>query len=345
MQQINQELISQLNAIVKRYQKPDTRKAIWQSITSFGPFIALWVLMYLSLDYSLWITLGLALINGFFLVRIFIIQHDCGHQSFTSNKKVNNVIGTVCSVMSFIPYKYWLKGHNYHHGHNGLLHEYRDIGDIELLTVNEYSKLSKVQRFGYRVFRHSFVLFGLVPTYYVLIHNRLPLIKLKGWEKARRSLIWNNALVISASVLIGLILGWKALVFVHLPILIVFGSIAIWFFYVQHQHEYSYKQWKDKWDYTLAAIQGSTFYNLPKFFHWLTGNIGYHHIHHLNSLVPSYQLAKCHEENPIFDEIAVKMTFKESLSCAFNKLWDEQQQKMISFREYYRRQGQPVPLI
>ncbi len=345
MEPYSQDVVAQLNAIVRRYQKPDLKKAIWQSITSFGPFLLIWVLMYLSLDYSLWITFGLAVVNGFFLVRIFIIQHDCGHQSFTKSKKLNNILGTVCSLFSFIPFKYWLKGHNYHHGHNGLLHEYRDIGDIDLLTVKEYEQLNRWQRFLYRLFRSAFVLFGLVPAYYVLIHGRIPSIKLKGWEKARRSVHINNLVLLLVCTLLGLWLGWKALVFVQLPILLVFGTVAIWFFYVQHQHEYAYKQWKDKWDYTVAAIQGSTYYKLPRVMHWFTGNIGYHHIHHLSSLIPSYQLAKCHHENPIFEKIAVKMTFKESLSCAFNKLWDEQQQRMISFKEYYRSIGQPVPII
>jgi acyl-lipid omega-6 desaturase (Delta-12 desaturase) len=345
MQTYEKELANQINAIVKRYQKPQMKTAIWQVITSFVPFVTVWVLMYFSLSYSYLLTLGLAVLNAFFLVRIFIIQHDCGHQSFTKNKRFNNILGTICSVLSFIPYKYWLKTHNYHHGHNGLLHEHRDIGDIELLTTEEYSKLSKGQRFGYRLFRNAFVLFGVVPSYYVLIHGRLPLVKIKGWSAAHKSVHINNLVLAAFCAALVYFLGWKALVMVQLPILMMFGTIAIWFFYVQHQHEYSYKQWKDKWDYTVSAIQGSTFYNLPRVFHWLTGNIGYHHIHHLNSLIPSYQLAKCHHENPIFDQIAVKLTFKESLSCAFNKLWDEQQQKMISFREYYRSIGQPVPLI
>jgi acyl-lipid omega-6 desaturase (Delta-12 desaturase) len=339
------DVVAQLNAIVKRYQKPSMKTAIWQMVTSFGPFLLVWALMYLTLDYGLLFTLPLALVNAFFLVRIFIIQHDCGHQSFTKNKRFNNIVGLICGILSFIPYKFWLKSHNYHHGHNGLLHEHRDIGDLELLTVKEYSKLSKIQRFGYRVFRHSVVLFGIVPTYYILIHGRFTKVKIQGWDSAKNSLYMNNALLAAFCAAIYFIFGLKALLLIQLPTLMIFGTIAIWFFYVQHQHEYSYKQWKDKWDYTLAAVQGSTFYNLPRVFHWLTGNIGYHHIHHLSSLIPSYQLAKCHHENPIFDQLAVKMNFRESLSCAFNKLWDEQQQKMITFSEYYKSIGQPVPII
>jgi omega-6 fatty acid desaturase (delta-12 desaturase) len=237
--------------------------------------------------------------------------------------------------MSFIPYKYWAKGHNYHHGHNGLLHEHRDIGDIDLLTSDEYRMLSKWGRLKYRIFRSFPVLFLIVPTYYVLLHNRLPLINLKGWSHARRSLLFSNIGLVVFCVLMYFLLGWQALVLVQLPILMAFGTIAIWFFYVQHQHEMSYKAWKDTWDYALSAFKGSTYYKLPKLIHWLSGNIGYHHIHHLNPLVPNYELAKCHHENPIFDELSTHMTFKQSLSCIFNKLWDEQEQRLISFKEFY----------
>ncbi len=330
-------VLQQLPALVKAYQLPDTKKAIIQLFNSFLPFLAIWVVMYLLLDVSVWLTLGLAVVNGFFLVRIFIIQHDCGHQSFTKNRKANDIIGEICSIVSFMPYRYWAKSHNFHHGHNGLLHEHRDIGDIELLTVNEFKALSRFQKIRYLLFRSFPVLFVIGPAWYLLIQNRLPLIKLKGWEHARRSLIRHNLLLVGLHLSIVLLLGYKAFLLVHLPILLVFALVAVWFFYVQHQHETAYKEWKDKWDYIRAAVQGSTYYTLPRIFHWLTGNIGYHHIHHLNPLVPNYQLARCHHENPVLDRVANKITFLQSLRCIFNKLWDEDQERMISFREYRRR--------
>ena len=330
-------VLQQLPALVKAYQLPDTKKAVIQMFNSFLPFVAIWVAMYLLIDVSIWLTLGLAVVNGFFLVRIFIIQHDCGHQSFTKNRRANDIIGEICSLISFMPYRYWAKSHNYHHGHNGLLHEHRDIGDIELLTVNEFKVLSRWQKVRYRLFRSFPVLFVIGPAWYLLIQNRLPLINLKGWEHARRSLLKHNLLLIGLHVSIILLLGYKAFLFVHLPILLVFALVAVWFFYVQHQHETAYKQWKDKWDYIRSAVQGSTYYTLPRMFHWLTGNIGYHHIHHLNPLVPNYELARCHHENPILDKVANKITFIQSLRCIYNKLWDEDQQRMISYREYRRR--------
>ncbi len=330
-------VLQQLPALVKAYQIPDTKKAVIQIFNSFLPFVAIWVAMYLLLDVSIWLTLGLAVVNGFFLVRIFIIQHDCGHQSFTTNRKANDIIGEICGLLSFMPYRYWAKSHNYHHGHNGLLHEHRDIGDIELLTVQEFKVLSRFQKIRYLLFRSFPVLFVIGPAWYLLIQNRLPLIRLKGWEHAHRALIKHNLLLVGLHLSIILLLGYKAFLLVHLPILLVFALVAVWFFYVQHQHETSYKEWKDKWDYIRAAVQGSTYYTLPRFFHWLTGNIGYHHIHHLNPLVPNYQLARCHHENPVLDKVANKITFLQSLRCIFNKLWDEDQERMISFREYLRR--------
>jgi len=330
-------VLQQLPALVKAYQLPDTRKAVIQMFNSFLPFVAIWVAMYLLLDVSIWLTLALAVVNGFFLVRIFIIQHDCGHQSFTKNKRANDIIGEICGLVSFMPYRYWAKSHNYHHGHNGLLHEHRDIGDIELLTVVEFKALSRMKKIRYLLFRSFPVLFVIGPAWYLLIQNRLPLIRLKGWEHAHRALIKHNLMLVGLHVGLILLLGYKAFLLVHLPILLVFALVAVWFFYVQHQHETAYKEWKDKWDYIRAAVQGSTYYTLPRMFHWLTGNIGYHHIHHLNPLVPNYQLARCHHENPVMDKVANKITFIQSLQCIFHKFWDEDQERMITVREYMRR--------
>jgi len=338
MQATHPSIYDQLPAIVKRYQLPNNRKATIQILNSFLPFIALWVAMYVWRDVSIWLTIGLAIVNAFFLVRIFIIQHDCGHQSFTASRRANNLIGSTCSFLTFIPYRYWAKNHNYHHGHNGILSDHRDIGDINTLTVNEYSALSRFQKFKYRLFRSAPVLFIIGPLVYIFFNNRFPLVRMKGWELANRALLWNDFFLIVFHGALIYFLGWEAFTLVHFPIITAFGVIAIWFFYVQHQHEYTYKAWKSKWDYLTASIQGSSYYKLPRFFHWLSGNIGYHHIHHLNSLVPNYELARCHHENPIFEQVAVSLTFRQSLQCIFNKLWDEDKGKMIGWREYARMQ-------
>ena len=336
MQQPDNSIYQQLPAIVKRYQLPDSRKASIQLLNSFLPFVALWAVMYLLRDVSIWLTISLAVVNAFFLVRIFIIQHDCGHQSFTASRRANNIIGAVSSFLTFIPYKYWAKNHNYHHGHNGILDKNRSIGDINTLTVKEFQKLSRFQKLKYMLFRSAPVLFLIGPMVYIFYNNRLPLIRLKGWKIANLSLLWNNLFLLLIHSALIFFLGWQAFVRVHFPILVAFGTIAIWFFYIQHQHEHTYKALKEKWDYLRASIQGSSYYKLPRLFHWLSGNIGYHHIHHLNSLVPNYELARCHHENPVFDQVANSLTFWQSLRCVFNKLWDEDREKMIGWREYFR---------
>lgn len=310
--------------------------------TSFLPFMAIWTIMYFTYTYSFLLTLGLAVLNAFFLVRIFIIQHDCGHQSFTASRKFNNIVGKFASLFSLIPYQYWAKSHNFHHGHNGILWEFRDIGDIHTLTVNEFKALNRFEKLRYMMFRNFFILFVIGPMYYILFNNRLPLIKANGFEHVRRNLIWSNVRTILFILGIGFVFGFETLLYVHLPIIWAFGIIAIWFFYVQHQHETTYKQWKERWEYIQAAIKGSSYYKLPKLVHWLTGNIGYHHIHHLNPLVPNYELAKCHHENPVFEKLANTLTFWQSLKCIFHKLWDEEQQRMISFREYFRLYSSPA---
>ncbi len=335
MDQEIKEALKDWAKIIKPYKKSNTQKAIIQVLNSFLPFIGLWVLMYFSLSWSYWITLGLAIINSFFLVRIFIIQHDCGHQSFFKARKWNNRVGWVCSIFSSIPYRYWAAVHSYHHGHTGQL-DHRDVGDINFLTVSEFRALPLHKKLFYRIFRTPVFLFFIVPIIYLCLSNRYPFIGFKGWKSAHRAQYFNNIALAGIFIFLGSWLGWANFFMVHLPIVFCFGVTAFWFFYVQHQHEETYMQWGDKWDYLLAAIRGSTYYNLPKVFHWLTGNIGYHHIHHLSSKIPNYNLPKCAKENPILQKYVHKLSFRESLKTVHNKLWDEEQQRMISFREFYR---------
>lgn len=334
---INKEIKESLRNwkdIVRNYQVPDTKKAVIQLVNSFGPFIALWVLMYFSMRWSLWLTLGLGIINAFFLVRIFIIQHDCGHQSFTKSKRWNNAIGYICSFFSFIPYKYWAKVHNYHHGHSGQI-EVWDIGDIPTLTVDQYREKSALGKLAYRIWRNPLVTFVIAPTYYLLISNRIPMINIGNFKKMTFSQLKNNLAIAAVYVVLGFALGWVKFLFVQFFIVFCFGIIAFWFFYVQHQHEHAYNQWKDNWDYVVSAVRGSTYYKLPKLFQWLTGNIGIHHVHHLSSLIPNYNLEKCMRENAVLNKYVTVVTFWESLKFMSHKLWDEEKQRMISFKEFY----------
>ncbi|MDF1866019.1 MAG: fatty acid desaturase, partial [Saprospiraceae bacterium] len=192
------------------------------------------------------------------------------------------------------------------------------------------------KKFVYRLYRSVPVMLMLGPIYYAGYLMRLPVITREGWEKTRKSQVFNNVYLTLIWVILALVIGWKEFFLVHIPIVFIFFVIAVWFFYVQHQHKETYKQWKENWEYLLAAIKGSSYYKLPKVFQWLTGNIGLHHIHHLSSKIPNYNLEKCAKENPIINKYATTLTFTKSLQTVFNHLWDEQQQKMISFRDYYR---------
>jgi omega-6 fatty acid desaturase (delta-12 desaturase) len=332
---LEESLLQQLPQIVKKYQLPDNRAAFWQLVNTLLPFLGLWVAIFFLIDYSFWLALPLFLLNGFFLGRLFILQHDCGHQSFTRSRRANNIIGNILALLTCLPYKYWATSHNFHHGHNGLLWEHRDIGDIPLLTVREFGASSRWQRIRYRVLRNGFVLFILLPIFYVFINNRLPLIRLPNFAFARRALLRSTLLLITFYAAFTWLVGIEGLL-LHVAQVWLFGCYALWFFYVQHQHETTFKAWKDRWDYLRAAVQGSTFYQLPRALNWLTANIAYHHIHHLNPLVPNYQLKRCHNENPVFERLANKLTLRQSFRCLFNNLWDEERQRMISFREYYR---------
>lgn len=327
-------------SMIAEYQIPSTKKAVIQMVNTFLPFLGLWVLMYFSLNWSIWITLLLAFVNAFFMVRIFIIQHDCGHQSFTVSKKANNIIGFVCSLFCSLPFKYWARIHNYHHGHTGQLEE-RDIGDIDFLTVQEFKSRGKWGRLKYRLFRHPLTLFGFVPIYYFVIANRFPKTEFKGFRKRFKwSQIRNNLAILMVYSTLAWLLGWQKFLFIQLSIIFIFAVIAFWFFYVQHTHEQTYHTWRKNWDFLLASVRGATYYKLPKLFQWLTGNIGIHHIHHLSSLIPNYNLEKCMKDNPLLTQYTSIITFRESLQSVSNKLWDEQKQMMISFKEFYRMERQ-----
>lgn len=324
----------EMMATLQKYKKMSYKKAIWQMCNSMIPFVGLWIAMYWAFSYNLFLFFGLGIVNAFFLVRIFIIQHDCGHHSFVKSKKWRDAIGFVCSIFSAMPYKYWADAHAFHHNHNGKL-ETRDIGDINTLTVKEYQSLGNWDKFKYQVFRFPVVTFLIGPIIYFIRNMRLPLVVLDNKRsRAYWSVIINNIVVIGGVVALCLIFDWKAILATYLTVLYLFSIVAIWFFYVQHQHEDGYKRWENEWDHFVSAVKGSTYYKLPRLLNWLTGNIGVHHIHHLYSAIPNYNLVKCIKENPHFSKYTTVVTFWESLKYMHHKLWDEETQRMITFREY-----------
>ncbi|MCT4664400.1 MAG: fatty acid desaturase [Flavobacteriales bacterium] len=337
----DQQIITELKdwaKLTKPYQQTNKKKQTIQILNSFLPYLAINVLMYYTLNVSLILTFFLAFLAAFFLVRIFIIQHDCGHMSFFAKKDNNDTLGFIASLFTTFPYKYWARSHSFHHAHNGQLED-REIGDINTLTVEEYKEKNPSQRFFYRLYRNPFILFILGLSYYLMVPLRFPMVKKKGWEKTKRQQLINNIILVALYASLTYLIGWDFLK-VQLPIFAIYAVIALWFFYVQHQHEFTYKQWKKNWNYVISAIRGSSFYKLPKIFNWLTGNIGYHHIHHLNSRIPNYNLIKCSEENPILNKYVNTLTFSESLSCVFNHLWDEKEQRMISFAAFRKMEKQ-----
>jgi acyl-lipid omega-6 desaturase (Delta-12 desaturase) len=319
-------------ALVARYTKPDVKKANWQVINSFGGFFLGLLLMYLSLQVGYWLTLLLALPTAGFLVRIFIIQHDCGHNSFYKSRRANDLTGMACSLFTMIAYKYWRKSHAVHHAHHAELEE-RGVGDVWTMTVDEYMAAPRWKRLVYRVFRHPLLLFGVGPTFFFVFVQRLPLSVDENWRNGElASVWWTNLALVLLFTSMSLLVGFGTVVAIFLPVIAIASSAGTWLFYVQHQFERTYWEHTPEWDYTLAAMHGSSYYKLPPVLQWFTGNIGFHHIHHLSPRIPNYHLPQCHEENPMMQRV-VQLTILDSVKTVSLALWDEEHRRLVSIRE------------
>lgn len=323
--------------LVRPYQKPVVSKSVWQVINSFIPFIVTWYLMVLSLKIHYGLTLLLALPAAGFIVRMFIIQHDCGHGSFFKSRKWNDRVGFACGIFTLVPYYHWRKMHAIHHANAGKLEDERGVGDFYTMTVDEYFDATKWRQFTYRLYRNTFFLIGIAPFLAFVIGYRFPfkMTKERGWKRERNSVYWTN---LALFVLVGLVMwavGWREFLLIQIPITYFATAIGSWFFFVQHQFEDAYWAPEDEWSYEDAALKGSSFYKLPRILQWFSGNIGFHHIHHLSPKIPNYQLEACHQENPLFQDVQV-MTLGASFRTLALGLWDEAQQRLISFREAHR---------
>lgn len=327
--------------IVMRYQKPSTRRGVWQVVNTLIPYIGLWCLMYFTVSVSWWLTLPLAILAGAFLVRVFIIFHDCGHGSFFKSQRANHILGTITGVLTLTPYFHWRWEHAIHHSSSGNL-DRRGLGDVWTLTVQEYLESSRWRRFSYRLARNPFVLFVIAPLVLFLGMNRVP--KPKAPRRERNSVhLTTLAVALMAAGLIG-IFGWKAYLIIQLTVLMVAGSAGVWLFYVQHQFEGVYWERDANWDYATAALKGSSFYKLPKVLQWFSGNIGFHHIHHLSPRIPNYHLEKCHRAEPLFQTVKPITLFSSFKSFTF-RLWDEQRRKLVGYghlRTLRKQQQQSV---
>jgi omega-6 fatty acid desaturase (delta-12 desaturase) len=319
------------NRILAPYARAHNGKALFQVLVTVGLFVPLWILMYWSLDVSYWLTLALAIPQSCVLIRGCIFQHGCGHGSFFRSPRWNNRLGSVLGLLSLMPYSYWRRTHAIHHATSGDL-DNREFGDVVTLTVAEYEALTPWGRVRYRAYRNLITLLVLGPIYQFVIKHRFPFDIPKRWKKEWASVMWTNAGLAAIVVLAWLTIGIKAFLMVQLPINLLGGAIGIWLFYVQHQFEDTYWREHPEWDIHRAGIEGSSFYDLGAFLHWCTGNIGFHHIHHLASRIPNYNLKKTFRAIPELRHVT-RLTLWSSFKCARLHLWDPQSQRLISFRQ------------
>ena len=314
-----------------RYRTPNHARSIFELLTTAIPFVALWAAAWFSLSVSYWLTLALAIPAAVFLVRFFMIQHDCGHGAFFNRKTINDWVGRAISVMTLTPYDIWRRDHAIHHGTSGNLTK-RGTGDIDTLTVKEYRALPRWRRIAYHFYRHPLVLFGVGPAYLFLLQNRLPRGLMKADWRYWTSAMGTNAAIIVAITALIYAVGAGPFLLVHLPITLLAASIGVWLFYVQHQFEDTFWANEQEWKLHDASLYGSSHYDLPRPLRWLTANIGVHHVHHFYSRIPFYRLQQVLRDHPELVDVR-RLTLKESFACTKLRLWDEGKRKLVTFTE------------
>jgi len=319
------------SGILAPYREPNSVRSVIELVITVVPFILLWTLAWASLAVSYWASFGFIVLTAGFLVRLFALQHDCGHGSLFRSRRVNDWVGRVLGVFTLTPYDVWRRDHAIHHAGAGNL-EKRGTGDIDTLTVREYLALSALGRFRYRIYRHPFMLFVVGPAYQFFVRHRWPLGKLR-----HRPGPWTSAMITNAGIalLAGLgiwLIGLVPFLLVYVPTTLIASSVGVWLFYVQHQFEETIWSEASNWDLHEAALHGSSHYELPGILRWLTANIGAHHIHHLCSRIPFYRLPEVLRDHPILASYG-RITLLESLSCIRLSLWDENRARLVSFRD------------
>ena len=327
------------------FRGTDNGKAARQLAGTALAFLGLWILMWLSLDRSYLIALLLSIPTAGFLLRLFIIQHDCGHWSFVRSGPANDALGVALSAVTMTPYHHWRKNHLLHHASSSDL-DRRGHGDIRMLTVREYRERSPARRFWYRLFRNPWFLFLVAPVFHFVVMQRFPYYTAwswkrapgvgrddrEGWKTERRGVYLTNVLVGATMLGVGSLVGFRALVAIHLPVAVLASAAGMWLFHVQHCFEGTYWTRHAEWDYVRAGLQGSSYYRLPRIFQWLTLSIGLHHVHHLDSRIPNYRLQECLDAVPELQRVR-PLTLGHSLASLALGLWDERARRYVRFAE------------
>jgi omega-6 fatty acid desaturase (delta-12 desaturase) len=309
------------------YVRPDLRKSTRQLVTTLVPYAAFWLAMLWSLGLSYWLTLALAIPAAAMRVRAFVLFHDCCHGSFFRSRKANERVGAVLGVLGFTPFYYWRHDHLIHHATAANLDK-RGTGDVPTWTVEEYRTAPLYKRLAYRILRNPFFLFAILPTLVFLLVRRFPS---PGADRAlRRSVLFTDLGLAAFYLALALLVGLKALLLIEAPIIVLSAGAGVWLFYMQHQFEGVYWARTAEWSFLKAGLEGSSYYQLPPLLDWVTGSIGFHHIHHLSPKIPNYYLAKCHRENP---PLQVKpLTIRNSLKSCRLHLWDEENRRLVGFK-------------
>lgn len=313
-------------SIIAKYAVPDKWHSIWQILNSVIPFLGMWALMVFSLRVGYWLTILLAFPTAGFMVRLFIIFHDCCHGSFFRDHRANEILGNMLGLLVITPFYQWKRDHSIHHATAGDL-DRRGTGDVLTLTVKEYLMMPWYKKIGYRILRNPLILFTVGSFIDFVILQRFP--TSSAGKRERTSVLWTNATLAAVVIILCRTLGWQTFLLVEIPILLIATSAGVWLFYVQHNFEGTYWARHEQWEFFKAGVTGSSFYKLPAILNWFTGNIGYHHIHHLSPKIPNYKLPKVYKENSLFQ--IQPLTIPRSLKSLGYRLWDEEQKMLVGF--------------